>query len=84
MILPHRERPGESKGRYPLGAMRKIVLFLSVAVIVRSGGGGPSPADAGRRATLAAPAGGALAEPKALPAHSFDLVMTTSTPAPLL
>jgi eukaryotic-like serine/threonine-protein kinase len=48
------------------------LLFLSVAVIVRSGGGGPGPAEPGRKATLAAPAGGALAEPKALPAHSFD------------
>jgi serine/threonine-protein kinase len=49
------------------------LLFLSVAVIVRSGGGGgPASSRTGRQAGLAAPAGGALAEPKALPAHSFD------------
>jgi serine/threonine-protein kinase len=47
------------------------LLFLSVAVIVRSGGGGQS-GKTGPKAGLAAPAGGALAEPKALPAHSFD------------
>jgi serine/threonine-protein kinase len=48
------------------------VLFLSVAVIVRSGGGdGASPSDPARKPGLAAPAG-ALAEPKGLPAHSFD------------
>jgi serine/threonine-protein kinase len=49
------------------------LLFLSVAVIVRSGGGGSSPSDGPPRKTgLAAPAGGALAEPQALPATSFD------------
>jgi len=46
-------------------------LFLSVAVIVRSGGGGSPTASTGKPG-LAAPAGGALAEPKALPAMSFD------------
>jgi len=48
------------------------LLFLSVAVIVRSGGGGGPGGHAGPKPGLAAPAGGALAEPKALPAHSFD------------
>ncbi|HTC81844.1 MAG TPA: hypothetical protein VK848_09955, partial [Acidimicrobiia bacterium] len=49
------------------------LLFLSVAVIVRSGGGdGVGPADPARKPGLAAPAGGALADPKGLPAHSFD------------
>jgi eukaryotic-like serine/threonine-protein kinase len=49
------------------------LLFLSVAVIVRAGGGGgPATGSARGKAGLAAPAGGALAEPKALPAHSFD------------
>src|SRR5207237_1151696 len=49
------------------------LLFLSVAVIVRSGGGdGAGPADPARKPGLAAPAGGALADPKGLPAHSFD------------
>jgi tRNA A-37 threonylcarbamoyl transferase component Bud32 len=49
------------------------LLFLSVAVIVRSGGsgGGGSPSTSTAKAGLAAPAG-ALAEPKALPAMSFD------------
>jgi serine/threonine-protein kinase len=49
------------------------LLFLSVAVIVRSGGGGGSPpSDPGGKPGLAAPAGGALAVPKGLPATSFD------------
>ncbi|MDQ1516968.1 MAG: eukaryotic-like serine/threonine-protein kinase [Actinomycetota bacterium] len=47
------------------------LLFLSVAVIIRSGDGGGSSNDAARKAGLAAPAG-PLAEPKALPAASFD------------
>jgi len=48
------------------------LLFVSVAVIVRSGGGGGPAGHTGPKPGLAAPAGGALAEPKALPAHSFD------------
>jgi hypothetical protein len=44
------------------------LLLLSTAVLVR--GGGP-PADP-RKSGLAAPVGGALAEPQALPATSFD------------
>jgi serine/threonine-protein kinase len=49
------------------------VLFVSAAVILRSGGGdGSSGDDPARKPGLAAPAGGALAEPKALPATSFD------------
>jgi hypothetical protein len=47
------------------------LLFVSVAAILRSGGGS-SPPDPARKPGLAAPAGGALAEPKALPAASFD------------
>jgi len=48
------------------------LLFVSVAVIIRTGGGdGSSPSDPARKSGLAAPAG-ALAEPKALPAASFD------------
>jgi serine/threonine-protein kinase len=47
------------------------LLFLSVAVIVRSGDGGGSSSGTGRKPGLAAPAG-PLAEPKALPAASFD------------
>jgi len=48
------------------------LLFVSVAVIVRSGGGGGPASSRSGKAGLAAPAGGALAEPRALPAHSFD------------
>jgi serine/threonine-protein kinase len=49
------------------------LLFVSVAVIVRSGGaGGPASHGARPKAGLASPASGGLAEPKALPAHSFD------------
>jgi serine/threonine-protein kinase len=48
-----------------------VLLFLSVAVIVRSGDGGGSSNDTARKPGLAAPAG-PLAEPKALPAQSFD------------
>jgi serine/threonine-protein kinase len=47
------------------------LLFLSVAVIVRSGDGGGSSSGTARKPGLAAPAG-PLAEPKALPAASFD------------
>jgi eukaryotic-like serine/threonine-protein kinase len=48
------------------------LLFLLVGAVVLSGGGdGQSPSEPARRAGLAAPAG-ALAEPKALPASSFD------------
>ena len=58
--------------RLLVGALA-VLLFGSVAVIVRSGGGGSgSPSTTGPRAGLAAPAGGALVEPKALPATSFD------------
>jgi eukaryotic-like serine/threonine-protein kinase len=47
------------------------LLFISVAVLVRAGGD-ERPTDSPRKPGLAAPAGGALAEPKALPATSFD------------
>ena len=47
------------------------LLFLAVAAVLRSGGGF-SPPDPARKPGLAAPVGGALAEPKALPATSFD------------
>jgi tRNA A-37 threonylcarbamoyl transferase component Bud32 len=49
-----------------------VLLVVSVAAIVRSGGGGAERSDSARKTGLAAPAGGALAEPKALPATSFD------------
>jgi len=56
-----------------LVAALAAVLFLSVAAIIRSGdGGGSSPSATTGKPGLAAPAGGALAEPKALPAMSFD------------
>jgi len=49
------------------------LLLGSGAAVVRSIGTGDSPSDAGRnRPSLAAPAGGALAEPDAFPATSFD------------
>jgi serine/threonine-protein kinase len=54
-----------------LAAGLAALLVLSVAVILRSGGGS-SPSGSARKPGLAAPAGGALAEPKALPATSFD------------
>jgi hypothetical protein len=53
------------------GVAVAALLFLSVAALVRVGGG-DRPTDPARKPGLAAPAGGALAEPKALPATSFD------------
>jgi serine/threonine-protein kinase len=47
------------------------LLFVSVAVLVRAGEG-DRPTDARGKPELAAPAGGVLAEPQALPATSFD------------
>ncbi|HVW33164.1 MAG TPA: hypothetical protein VHL53_11535, partial [Acidimicrobiia bacterium] len=47
------------------------VAVLVAAAVVHSAGGGPPSTDA-TRPGIAAPAGGALAEPKALPAQSFD------------
>jgi serine/threonine-protein kinase len=52
------------------GVAVAALLLLSIAALVR-GGGGDRPAES-RRSGLAAPAGGALAEPQALPATSFD------------
>ena len=58
--------------RLLVGALA-VLLFASVAVIVRSGTeGGGSPSSSTRKPGLAAPAGGALVEPTALPATSFD------------
>ena len=48
------------------------LLLVSVAVVLRSGGGSSDDGDSTRKAGIAAPAGGALAEPSALPATSFD------------
>jgi serine/threonine-protein kinase len=48
------------------------LLFVSVAVVLRSGGGSSGGGDPARKPGIAAPAGGALAEPSALPATSFD------------
>ncbi|MDQ1565418.1 MAG: eukaryotic-like serine/threonine-protein kinase [Actinomycetota bacterium] len=62
--------PGRGFPRMLVAGLAAL-LFLSVAVIVRSGDGGGSPTDPTRKPGLAAPAG-PLAEPKALPAASFD------------
>jgi serine/threonine-protein kinase len=47
-------------------------LLLASAVLIVRSGGGSSGDDPARKPGIAAPAGGALAEPKALPATSFD------------
>ena len=48
------------------------LLLVAVVAAARSGGGGGEPSGPVRKPGLAAPAGGALAEPKGLPATSFD------------
>jgi serine/threonine-protein kinase len=48
------------------------LLFVSVAALVRAGGGDGRSTDPPRKPGLAAPVGGVLAEPMALPATSFD------------
>jgi eukaryotic-like serine/threonine-protein kinase len=55
-----------------VGVAAAALLLLSVAALVRAGSGGDRPDDSRTKPGLAAPAGGALAEPQALPATSFD------------
>jgi len=67
---------GPASRRLPrllVGALA-VLLFGTAAVIIRSGSGdhGGSPSTSTRKPGLAAPAGGGLVEPAALPATSFD------------
>jgi serine/threonine-protein kinase len=55
-----------------VGAVVILLFVLATAVVMSGiGGGDGSPSNGGRKGSLAAPAG-ALAEPRALPAYSFD------------
>jgi serine/threonine-protein kinase len=64
--------PSRATPRLLVGVAAALLL-VSAAVVLRSGGGGGSSGNnPSRKGGLAAPAGGALAEPSALPATSFD------------
>ncbi|HET9770323.1 MAG TPA: protein kinase [Acidimicrobiia bacterium] len=58
--------------RVLVGGVAALLFLAALAAVVRSGGGDGSPSASSGKPGLAAPAGGAIAEPRALPATSFD------------
>ena len=64
-------RPSRSYGPRVLAGAIATIVVLGAAALIHQNDGGPGSSDT-TRPGIAAPAGGALAEPKALPAQSFD------------